>query len=161
MDFEVRPIRADDAERVAYVHHTSWVETYSGLLPASHWETDTLDARVTRWQSLLAAPNPTLVAVVGDRIVGFVTALPAWRQHDIDDSRHLQLGALYVLADQHGTGIGQALLDAAISPGTPAQLYVAKGNDRAMRFYTRNDFAPDGVEVVDDRFDLTELRMVR
>ncbi|MER6971329.1 GNAT family N-acetyltransferase [Nocardioides sp. NPDC000445] len=161
MDFDLRPIRLDDAEGVAYVHHTSWVETYAGLLPAAHWETDTLDARVSRWHGLLATSNPTLVAVVDDRIVGFVTALPSWRQHDIDDARHLQLGALYVLADQHGTGIGQALLDAAIPLGTPAQLYVAKGNDRAMRFYTRNGFAPDGVEVRDDRFDLVELRMVR
>jgi ribosomal protein S18 acetylase RimI-like enzyme len=161
MDFEVRPICADDAEGVAYVHHTSWVETYSGLLPDSHWETDTLDARVTRWRGLLAAQNSTLVAVTDDRIVGFVTARPSWRQHDIDDARPLQLGALYVLADLHGTGIGQALLDAAIPPGTPAQLYVAKGNDRAMRFYVRNGFTPDGIEILDDRFDLVELRMVR
>jgi ribosomal protein S18 acetylase RimI-like enzyme len=161
MEFEVRPIRPDDAEGVAYVHHTSWVETYSGLLPASHWETDTLDARATRWRGLLAEPNPTLVAVIDDRVVGFATARPSWRQHGIDDARHLQLGALYVLADQHGTRIGQALLDAAIPPGTAAQLYVAKGNDRATRFYTRNGFAPDGVEVLDDRFDLVELRLVR
>jgi len=83
------------------------------------------------------------------------------RQHGLDDARDLQLWGLYVLAELHGTGVGQALLDAVIPPRTPAQLYVAKGNARAEAFYRRNGFEVDGLEVLDDRFDLVELRMVR
>lgn len=36
----IRPAKAGDAAGCAYVHHTSWVETYATLLPAAHWETD-------------------------------------------------------------------------------------------------------------------------
>jgi hypothetical protein len=38
----VRAAVPGDAAGCADVHHTSWVETYSGLLPATHWESDTL-----------------------------------------------------------------------------------------------------------------------
>ncbi|MFD2792954.1 hypothetical protein ACFS27_05270 [Promicromonospora vindobonensis] len=34
----VRPAVLDDAEAITVVHHTSWVETYSDLLPVEHWE---------------------------------------------------------------------------------------------------------------------------
>lgn len=33
----VRPAVLDDAEAISVVHHTSWMQTYSDLLPAEHW----------------------------------------------------------------------------------------------------------------------------
>lgn len=51
--FSIRPATADDARGCAMVHHTSWVETYSDLLPASHRETDTLERRAESWQRRL------------------------------------------------------------------------------------------------------------
>ena len=68
---------------------------------------------------------------------------------------------LYVLADHHGTGIGQLLLDAVVAPGVPAQLWVAEHNPRARRFYERNGFLPDGASFIDERLNLAEVRQVR
>ena len=54
---------------------------------------------------------------------------------------------LYVLAEHHGSGAGQALLEAVIGDN-PAFLWVAKDNPRARRFYERNRFTTDGAEAV-------------
>ena len=76
--------------------------------------------------------------------------------------RPLELGAIYVLAEYHGTGAGQALLDAAIGD-EPAFLFVARGNPRAIRFYERNGFVFDGASESYPlvRTPITSLRMVR
>ncbi|MFC8599798.1 GNAT family N-acetyltransferase [Isoptericola sp. NPDC057191] len=75
--------------------------------------------------------------------------------------RDRELWLLYVLAAHHGTGAGQALLDTALPPGTPAQLWVAEANPRARRFYERNGFLPDGARFVDEGLHLAEVRHVR
>ncbi|MGW8567398.1 N-acetyltransferase family protein [Isoptericola sp. NPDC055881] len=157
----VRPATPDDAARCAFVHHTSWVETYSGLLPAEHWESDTLERRTATWQRWLRGDLTAFVAESEGQVVGvaFGGAGRAVGSHEPVRDRELWL--LYVLAAHHGTGAGQALLDTALPPGTPAQLWVAEANPRARRFYERNGFLPDGARFVDERLDLAEVRHVR
>lgn len=46
-----------------------------------------------------------------------------------------QLYVLYVLAAEHGTGVGAALLDAVVHPGESVVLWVADPNPRAQAFY--------------------------
>ena len=68
---------------------------------------------------------------------------------------------LYVLREHHGSGAGQALLDAVLGE-EPAQLWVAEANPRAIRFYERNGFRADGATLTDPAVeDLREIRMVR
>ena len=45
-----------------------------------------------------------------------------------------------------GTGLGQALLDAALPGRADAFLWVFGANTRAIRFYERNGFTRDGLE---------------
>lgn len=45
-----RSATSDDASDCAKVHYTSWVETYSGLLPESHWESDTIERSTATWK---------------------------------------------------------------------------------------------------------------
>ncbi len=157
-----RPATPADAAACALVHHTAWVETYSDLLPASFWETATLEARTQRWTRWLDAGTPVTVAEAGGRVVGFAIAGPARADGRHEPVRAHELYALYVLAAHHGTGAGQALLDAVLPPGTPAQLWVAEANPRARAFYARNGFAPDGATAVDDHVGgLAEVRLVR
>ena len=76
-------------------------------------------------------------------------------------ARPLALRTLYVLRTHHGTGIGQALLEAVLGV-EPAQLWVAEANPRAIRFYERNGFRRDGCATSDTRRGhLREIRMVR
>lgn len=158
----LRPAVPADAARCACVHHTAWVETYSALLPASFWQTATLEARTERWTGWLAAGMPVTVAESDGEIVGFAIAGPAPAVGEHEPVRDQQLFALYVLAAHHGTGAGQALLDAVLPTGTPAQVWVARDNARARAFYARNGFVPDGAAFTDEHFgDVAEVRLVR
>jgi GNAT superfamily N-acetyltransferase len=162
MPATLRPATPADATACALVHHTAWVETYSHLLPASFWETTTPAARAERWTRWLDAGTPVTVAEVDGRVVGFAIAGPARPDGETAAVRDRELYALYVLAAHHGTGTGQALLDAVLPPGTPAQLWVAADNPRARAFYARNGFEPDGATATDDHFGgLAEVRLVR
>lgn len=51
----------------------------------------------------------------------------------------LQLFQLYTPARTHGTGLGAALLEAAIGPAD-AYLWIMDGNARAERFYAKHGF---------------------
>ncbi|ADG75032.1 GCN5-related N-acetyltransferase [Cellulomonas flavigena DSM 20109] len=157
----VRPAVHPDAEAIAAVHHGSWVETYSDLLPGSHWETDTLERRTERWRRGLESGVPATVVEADGRVVGLALAGDAITVGPHAPVRERHLFMLYVLASHHGTGVGQALLDAVVPPGAPAQLWVAEVNPRARRFYERNGFVADGARHVDEGSGIAEVRLVR
>lgn len=163
-DFEVVVPRLDDAEELASVHVQAWREAYGGLLPQRFYDDAERERRWLMWSGLLAgadAGHRILVARRGGRIVGFVMHGPAAEHLRHRPLRDEQLYALYVLSSSYGHGVGQALLDQALS-GRPAQLWVAKDNARARRFYDKNGFTADGTEQVDPDLDgLVEIRMVR
>ena len=160
-DFHLRPAVPADAPGCAYVHHTSWVETYSALLPASHWETDTLTKRVETWQRWLDRGADATVAEVDGRVIGFAIAGASRRVGEHHPVRDRELFSLYTLAAHHGGGAGQALLEAALPADIPAQLWVAEENPRARAFYRRNGFTPDGARYRDETLDLAEVRLIR
>nr|BFF17925.1 GNAT family N-acetyltransferase [Promicromonospora thailandica] len=158
----LRTATPSDAAAVARVHHTTWVTTYGSILPPEFWATATFERRVATWQRWLANGAAPLLAETDDEVVGIAMAGEAVEQEDVLPVRDRQLYLLYVLAAYHGTGVGQALLDAVVPPGTPAQLWVAEDNPRARRFYERNGFLTEGARVVDaSTADLAEIRMVR
>lgn len=159
--FRLRPAAPADAAGCAHVHHTSWVETYSALLPASHWETDTLERRVEAWHRWLDRGTAVTVAESDEQIIGFAMAHTGRRVGGHEPVRARELYSLYLLAAHHGGGAGQALLDAVLPDGAPAQLWVAEGTPRARRFYERNGFLPDGAGFRDEVLDLAEVRLVR
>lgn len=139
----VRRATAADADAIARVHTTSWRETYGRLV--EDVDTDpwfALGPRTTMWHALLAEGTDAVVAVGAGDVVGFAATTPT---AEPDAVRPEELTMLYVLAAAHGTGVGQALLDAALG-GRPASLWVAADNPRAHAFYRRNGFTPDGAE---------------
>jgi GNAT superfamily N-acetyltransferase len=90
--------------------------------------------------------------------VGFAQAVPS---RDDPPVRSLELATLYLRAAQHGSGLGQALLDAAVGD-RPTSLWVVEANARARRFYERNGFTADGArEVLESWEGLVEVRLVR
>lgn len=136
----VRPADVRDADAIAAVHVQAWREAYAHLLPAEFLAALDVDARAARWRGIIAEPGvDVLVATVGDAIVGWASAGPGRGEAP----RDRELEGIYVLAAQHGAGVGQALLDAAIGTA-PAFLWVADGNARAEAFYRRNGFERDG-----------------
>lgn len=160
----IRPPLPGDAEAMAWVHNTGWRETYSHILPERFYDAAALGRRQEMWRRILADPGERRLAVAEDagEIVGLAMAGPA-AGDDADrghPARELELNVLYVRPGHHGTGAGQALLDAVIGSAS-AQLWVAEDNARARAFYTRNGFHPDGARNADEEFDGAEIRMVR
>ncbi|BDZ49718.1 N-acetyltransferase [Frondihabitans sucicola] len=163
----VRDAVVDDATGIARVHVDSWRETYAGVLNERFFSEDAFQRRAAFWSTYLQLdPRPGFLAVAetGGRIVGFANSgesIGVDAEHGFPAARPITLFSIYLLAQQQGTGAGQALHDSVIG-GRPAQLWVLQGNDRATAFYERNGFAFDGAEFVDPRdSNLIELRMVR
>jgi len=159
--FVLRPAAVDDAEEIGLVHYTSWVETYTDLASADFWAAASAERSGRWWRQVLEGGHPATVAELDGAIVGLALAGESREPGGHAPVRDTELSNLYVLAAQHGTGVGQALLDAALPPGTPAQLWVARGNPRAARFYERNGFVPDGATDDGSFGGIAALRLVR
>ncbi|HTU75496.1 MAG TPA: GNAT family N-acetyltransferase [Trebonia sp.] len=157
----VRPARVADIGQMALVHVRCWQETYRGLMPdAVLDDPGLLAARERMWAHALTDEryrrSRVAVAERGDKLVGIAMSGPpgngtgAWAR---------VLNVLYVHAADHGTGAGQALLDAVIDPAESAALWVAEPNPRAQAFYRKHGFAADGT--VQFEHWVREIRMVR
>lgn len=157
----IRPARPEDAAALTALHLDAWEEAYTGLIASEVLAARRADreARAQRWrESIATTPNTVLVAEgTGERLLGFAIA-GAGRDEPAGGLPERELMALYVRAEVYGTGLGHALLRAAIGDG-PASLWVLEGNARAIRFYERQGFRLDGARKEDPVG--TELRMVR
>lgn len=128
MDTVVRRAELPDAPALARVH----LETYFEQLGREKLESFTVEMREVVWtNSLERNNNGTWVAERDGRILGFSRSGPP---RDGPPVRQLELWALYLLQAEHGTGAGQALLDAPVAE-SPASLWVLASNPRARRFY--------------------------
>lgn len=157
----VRAARLDDVSAMARVIVESWRETYRGLMRDEVLDDPGLVASRERfWTAALTderyAANRAAVAERDGAIVGVAMSGPPL---DADATWSRQLYILYVLAAQHGSGAGAALLDAVVSAGEDVALWVADPNPRAQAFYRRHGFVADGTTTVDD--GVTEIRMRR
>ncbi|KQQ08284.1 hypothetical protein ASF46_13230 [Rathayibacter sp. Leaf296] len=159
-DFSIRPARPADAEAMASVHVESWRDTYRGTLVSDEVldAPDLLASRKRFWTSALTdarwAGIRVAVSECDGAVVGIAMSNPVegeqWTWH---------LNVLYVAKEQHGTGVGEALLNAVIERGEPAALWVGDPVPRAQAFYRKNGFAPTGVVKTED--GIREIRMVR
>ncbi|SEQ29941.1 GNAT family N-acetyltransferase [Microlunatus flavus] len=156
MSVEVRVPRADEAEAVARCQLDCWRDAYAGLVDPARLgpSLDDVAANVERWHAILAGPARVRVAVEDGRLVGFATVRPG------ADGAPDHLAALYTRRAHWSTGLGQRLLDAVLG-GAPATLRVFRDNERAVRFYARNGFVPDGYEGEEPHWGGVEIGMVR
>lgn len=160
-DFEVRPATVEDCDELGALHVQCCRQTYTQM-PDEWWETFTPQDKADNWRSVMATGARPLLATVDGRLVGFAGAGPTLNREHVVNGAPRELYVLYVLQEFHGTGIGQALLDAALEPGR-AQLWVGAENARAIAFYQRNGFLPDGaVDAMDEVYDgMPQIRLVR
>jgi len=158
-----KPVPAD-AGAIADLHVATWRETYTHLLPADYFSEAYITGRHRMWEQVLAHPQEDVAIRVAESdgsIVGFSWAGPSIAEDGAEPPRARQLYAIYLRQAHHGSGVGQALLDAALGSG-PAMLWVAKENPRAIAFYRRNGFRLDGVEQIDPHTPaITDARMLR
>lgn len=134
----IRRALVEDATPIATVHVQSWRETYGGIVPQSEIESRTLSQRETLWQSVIVErPRDVYVAETLGRIVGFA-CIGRTREPLATD---VELYSIYVLASEHGRGIGRALFHAVMQEAKgrghrTMGLWVLADN-RASGFYER------------------------
>lgn len=138
----IRRATVADAPEIARMHVQSWRETYADAVPAAVLAGLDVEARVERWEGILAREGSTThVASAADAVVGFANAGPG-RDADAPVARELE--GIYVLGSHHRERLGSRLLTAAI--GThDAYLWVWTGNRHAIAFYRSHGFELDGV----------------
>ena len=157
----VRPARIEDVAQMAAVNVRCWQETYRGLMPDAVLDAPGfLAARERFWTAALTderyRDNRLAVAERDGELVGIAMSGPPL---DAGAVWSRQLYVLYVLAADHGTGAGPALLEAVVEPEESVALWVADPNPRAQAFYRKHGFAADGTDQVED--GVREIRMVR
>ena len=140
---EIRTARGDDLSGAISVGHRTWLATYEPIAGpeyvamglAKWWTRDAVTASIRAGR--------TIVAVLGDEVVGVST-------HGVQNDQ-LVLWKLYVLPGHHGEGIGSALLHEverrAVAAGhrTLVLSHIA-GNDLAAQFYVNKGFVTTHVE---------------
>lgn len=167
MEFTIRPAVAADAAAMTDVHLRTWREAYTGIVPEEVFLTREAqrDRRVLTWIEIVEGRSPfgnerAYVAEVDGRVVGWSTGSDG---RDDDSPYPNELDGLYTLAEVHGTGVGQALLEAAV--GTEAGAYCWRLDEatRALSFYRKMGFVDDGTQRTfeTDGVSLSEQRMVR
>lgn len=160
MTYEVVPMKPAHLEQKAYVHFKSWQETYRGLMPDGVLSHHTLERcrKIAEW-----CGENTFVAVCNGKVVGFARYEETSR--DCPEQQMSEIGALYVLGEYQGYGIGRALLERCLQvvPYKNVMLWVLKGNQKAIAFYEHMGFCLIGQEICRQVAggELTELEMVR
>lgn len=160
----VRSARPEDALSLALVHTQCWQETYKGILSDEFLAGLEPSSRLGMWERILAGPqiDNHWVACDGAAVVGFAgRQFPGVEGQLPLPVRPVTLWGLYLLKSHQGLGLGRKLLEAALG-AEPASLWVAAQNLRAIGFYRRFGFEPDGAEDIMPQWEnLKEIRMVR
>lgn len=140
----------------AYVHWRSWHEAYPGIVSRAYLEQFTLE----KCEAIACRQTDNiLVAKDGGRVVGFV----GFGDRGAEAPDTGEIFALYVLAEYYGRGVAQQLMEAGLErlkDYPQVCLWVLKENGRAIRFYRKCGFRPDGAELVSSRLAAAEIRMV-
>lgn len=136
---EYREANVDDAYYIAYVNVHTWKSTYYDLI-----DNDFIDKRIKnilfrseKLKAALSKDNNFIVATDGEVVVGYVT----YGKSRNEKYKGGEIGALYLLKEYQGQGIGKNLFLEAISKlidtgYTSMILNCLKGN-KTLGFYKR------------------------
>ena len=164
--YDLREAEPGDAKALAEVQVASWHAAYKDLVPKPFLDHYTVAMRTQRWDQILdgGSEATTTLAEFNNLTDAFVSYGPC-RDEDRPGVDAGEIWSLYAHPSSWGNGVGQTLctyaLDRLHSSGAmTASLWVFKGNDRAIRFYEKLGFVPDGEARVEPfgEADLTELR---
>lgn len=156
-DLEIKKMETDDEIRgKAYVHWKAWHEAYPGMVNEEYLDKLTIE----KCEKIAYSwPNNLIVAKDNGRVIGFVGY--GDRGDEAPDTG--EIFALYVLSEYYGKGVAQRLMEAGLKQlerYPQICLWVLKDNKRAIRFYEKCGFSPDGKEMTSPNIGAVEIRMI-
>jgi GNAT superfamily N-acetyltransferase len=151
-DLVVRAARIADARAIAEVSVASRQWSYRDVLAEADLAALSVEATTADFAEGLALLGPgsaVFVAELAGRVVGYAYVLPS-PEPDAPAGTS-QLDSIYVTEHVAGTGVANALMDAAVeharsSGHSVLTLWVRQENGRARRFYEKFGLRPDGGE---------------
>lgn len=172
---EVELARPEDAAEVFDVQRRTWLATYPNEEADISYEDirrrlegengELIPQKVERWKEGIEARGETRETYIvrsEGKVVGFIA--PSIRD------KQRRIGAIYVLPEAQGKGIGGALLKKALAwhgDDQDVYLHVATYNQNAVDFYKRYGFEQTDAEIVDEiaiqngNTPIPEIEMVR
>ncbi len=157
MNIVIKKMETDEEIKgKAFVHWKSWHESYPGIVSQDYLDRLTLEKceqLAFRWKDHI------LIAKNDGRVVGFL----GYGDRGDEDPDTGEIFALYVLSEYHGTGLGHRLMEEGLKQLKAYRnicLWVLKENLRAIRFYQKCGFVPDGAEVFSTIVSAAEIRMI-
>ncbi len=165
----------NDAAEIFNVQRQTWIDIYPNSdlgITVEDIRTriegingELTSTKIARWHDTInSGERKVFVAKASNKLVGFV--MPFFDAN----SNQNRIGAIYVLPEAQGKGIGRELLNQALnSIGNDKDIYlhVVSYNQNAINFYTQNGFIKteknitDGVAALTNGKHLPEIEMVR
>jgi GNAT superfamily N-acetyltransferase len=163
--FVLRAAVSDDAPLIAGMHAQSWASAYRGILPADFLDREMTAERATHWNTrfdeLSGGVGEVLIAMQGDRAIGFICLVAP------DENGSVLVDNLHALPGAKGSGLGTAMLSVAAQwargrGATSMHLYVLEPNVAAIGFYEsrgwklagREDDTMGGIAIIALRYVL-------
>jgi ribosomal protein S18 acetylase RimI-like enzyme len=162
----MRKAENSDVADIVRVHVETWRQAYSGLVPEDFLTAMLTDLgspkRFEFWQQQITHPDSRFFVASDDgRVIGWIQA---GKSRDDDSPDESEIYAVYVLPSYWRQGIGSELI-ARVHLEVPEMnattLWVLRDNQRAIDFYNRLGYYPDGAtkEMTAGEAVLTEIRM--
>ena len=151
----------DDVMAISHVYEESWKSAYKGLIPQTYLE----EIPKGHWANALKSGIwKNILMLDGEKIIG-TSAYCAARDEKLNG--YGEIVSIYFLPDYMGKGYGKLLFKEVlnrlhIEGYKDIYLWVLEGNNRAIRFYEKLGFKPNGA-YLDDNIggkDLKELQYV-
>ncbi len=145
----IRIVRAhvDDAPMLSHIRHKTWLATYvneHGGITQDDVESKKFESaeRIQKWKEFIMTEDglTVLVAREGATVIGYCLVK--------EENGKQYIGALYVLPEAQGRGVGKKLMDHALSvidDKKPIELSVVSFNNHAITFYESFGFEQRGI----------------
>jgi GNAT superfamily N-acetyltransferase len=165
---EIREATPADAEAIVSATEAGWREGYAGIVRPERLK----NLPVERWRHEVGvglrrpvADAFTRIAEIDGEFAGYTYVAAPARDGDLGPEE-AELVAIYVLPERWRQGAGDVLMRAALERleelgYAAAVLWTFEANERAMAFYERHGWAPDGAERHNEPADAKVVRLRR
>ena len=147
MSMILRSCTSEDIDTLRALSIKTYYETFAHLNTPEDMQAYLDEAfEINKLCHELADPNSLFFFLYfNDALAGYLKVNEAPSQTDINDKSSLEIERIYVTSEFQGKGLGQFLIEQAISIATErhkkyAWLGVWEKNEKAIRFYKKNGF---------------------
>lgn len=146
----IREATINDAVPIALAHITSSQEAYQGILSVKEVTNELIESRSHTWEEFIRSEETRIyVYKDGHTVIGFIQ-FGKCRDEDLKGEKMGEIWAIYVSPPHWRAGVGSELMNEALNEIVrmgfeQVSLWVLKENKRAIGFYQKIGFRPDGV----------------